>query len=58
MHGELTTAEIQDATALTQNGVYFLMANVQQAGIALYKPAVGRWAVLPPFDVDRQLKKI
>lgn len=58
MHGELTTSEIQDATALTEPGVYYLMKNVRRAGVPIYKPAAGRWAFLPPFGRGSSTEEI
>ena len=43
---EMTTAELADATGISGAGVRYLMDNLSLAGVPIYKPCHGHWAIL------------
>lgn len=48
--GELTTADIMDATGLSDVGSRYLMDNLSLGGVPFWKPGPGRWRLLREDD--------
>lgn len=48
--GELTTADIVNATGLSDVGARYLMDNLSLGGVPFWKPGPGRWRLLRDDD--------
>ena len=53
--GRMTTRELSEVTGMSGNGVRYLMENLSLAGVPVWKPRHGEWALLGQTGLEEEL---